>query len=872
MLESFIGRCVLACVRHPVRVLVAALSLTLASLAYTVEHFAIDTDISKLVRERPEVVQRNLDMDAAFPARDDLTLVIVSAPAIELANAAASELAQALRGDQGLFKSVSEAGSGPFFEQQGLLYLSRPELDSTLHDLRQARPLLASLARDPSLRGLANLLAVTMQVPVQSGAVRLADMEGLLESSARVLDENLEGHDAALSWRDVAAHQAQVDGAAHAIIVVRPQRDYSELESGARASARVRALAAEGRLAERFSARVLLTGPIPLADEEFSSIQQGALVNGLGTLASVVFILWLALRSWRLIVAVLLTLLAGLAITGALGLMLVGALNMISVAFAVLFIGIGVDFSIQFGVRFRSERASSSEIAHCLVAAGRTLAMPLTLAACATAASFFAFMPTDYRGLAELGEIAGAGILLIAFPSAVTLLPALIVLLRPGPSLAAPGLPWLAPVDDYFARHRVPILASTALVIVLGAMSLPNLEFDFNPLHLKDPQSESVQSLRLLEKDPEGGVNDIQVLASDLAQAQQIAHALARLPQVGRTTTLLDLVPSDQEEKLKAIGALAQELAPVLHQARIAPATDAARIASLRNAAAALDDAADFAGDPVGAPAHHLARSLKRLASASVPSRDRAERALGLPLQLALASLARALEAQPISVQSLPGELRDQWLSKSGAALVDVAPHVPTGIDPGDDALLRDFAHAVEAAEPRAIGGPLSVLHSADTIVRSFFVASGWALVSIFVMLWLSLHRLGDVLRTLVPLLVSGLVTLELCVLFGIPLNFANIIALPLLLGIGVAFKIYYVVAWRNGQSGFLQSALTRAVVLSASTTATAFGSLWLSHHAGTASMGRLLALSLACTLVGAVLFQPVLMGKPRVANGPAPS
>jgi predicted RND superfamily exporter protein len=108
------------------------------------------------------------------------------------------------------------------------------------------------------------------------------------------------------------------------------------------------------------------------------------------------------------------------------------------------------------------------------------------------------------------------------------------------------------------------------------------------------------------------------------------------------------------------------------------------------------------------------------------------------------------------------------------------------------------------------------------------------------------------------------LVTLELCVLLDQPLNFANIIALPLLLGVGVAFKIYYITAWRAGQTGLLQSSLTRAVIFSAATTATAFGSLWLSSHPGTSSMGKLLALSLVSTLAAPVLFQPVLMGPPR--------
>lgn len=139
-----------------------------------------------------------------------------------------------------------------------------------------------------------------------------------------------------------------------------------------------------------------------------------------------------------------------------------------------------------------------------------------------------------------------------------------------------------------------------------------------------------------------------------------------------------------------------------------------------------------------------------------------------------------------------------------------------------------------------------------------------FALSAIAVLLWIALRRIGDVLLTLVPLLVAGVVTLELCVVLGLPLNFANIIALPLLLGVGVAFKIYYVTAWRAGKTALLQSVLTRAVIFSAMTTATAFGSLWMSSHPGTSSMGKLMGLALVCTMAAAVLFQPALMGPPR--------
>jgi len=170
----------------------------------------------------------------------------------------------------------------------------------------------------------------------------------------------------------------------------------------------------------------------------------------------------------------------------------------------------------------------------------------------------------------------------------------------------------------------------------------------------------------------------------------------------------------------------------------------------------------------------------------------------------------------------------------------------------------------VLAAEPNAVEGPISILDAGETIVRAFIQAGLWALLSIGILLWLVLRRIGDVLLTLIPLMLAGVVTLEICVLIGLPLNFANIIALPLLLGVGVAFKIYYIMAWREGQTNLLQTSLTRAVFFSALTTATAFGSLWFSSHPGTASMGKLLALSLMSTLAAAVLFQPVLMGKPR--------
>jgi hypothetical protein len=236
------------------------------------------------------------------------------------------------------------------------------------------------------------------------------------------------------------------------------------------------------------------------------------------------------------------------------------------------------------------------------------------------------------------------------------------------------------------------------------------------------------------------------------------------------------------------------------------------------------------------------------------------------PLNTVLDELRNYLLAQPVTLETLPSEIARDWVTPDGRFKVEI---LPKG-DPNDNETLRKFARAVLAVEPNAIGGPVSILESGHTVIRAFFEAGFWSLASIAVLLWIVLRRFGDVLLTLIPLLMAGVVTMELMVLLGMKLNFANIIALPLLLGVGVAFKIYYIMAWRAGQTDLLQSSLTRAVMFSALTTATAFGSLWLSSHPGTSSMGELMALALVTTMAAAVLFQPVLMGRPRETDASA--
>lgn len=840
--------------------------LTIISAFYAATHFAIDTDIDRLLESDEPWAVRDAAITVAFPQKRQQILAVVQAPARELAEAAADELAKALQAQPQHFRTVAQPGGGEYFARSGLLFLPLNELADISSKLREAKPLIVTLQRDPSLRGLADTLSTTLALPLQTGQLKLEDMAGLMNRSAGVLEATLAGKPAALSWMDTEEPKPGAPAQpalASSFVAVTPVLDFASLAAGGDAAALIRATAAKLELGKRFNASVRLTGPQPLADEEFASVAEGALLNGVLTLLLVIFILWLALRSAKLIIAVLISLIAGLIVTAALGLAMVGALNMISVAFAVLFIGLGGDFGIQFGVRYRAERHDDPLMQRALERSAAVAGGPLALAAAATAVAFLCFLPTDYRGVAELGLIAGVG-MLVAFATTLTMLPALICVLQPGGEAHMPSARWLAPADAFFERHRNAVLIGTCVLILAGLPLLPKLRFDFDPLNLKDPHSESMSTLRALADAPEAGTEDVSVLTASLADATEVAQRLARLPAVARTLTLDSLVPDDQEAKLPHIAAAAFVLTPVLAQPSVAPANDTLRSAALRRLAAQLEQAAEDHPGAGAAPAERLARAVRKLAAGDAALRQRAEAAIALPLQLALKRLQVALQAEAVGMQDVPPALVRDWIAPDGRALVAVTPRLPPPDSAERPAALERFINAVLRAEPRAAGGPISVRGSAATIMRAFAEAAGWAVLSITILLWITLRSFADVLRTLVPLLVSTLVTLEVCVLIDLPMNFANVIALPLLLGVGVAFKIYYVMAWRAGQRHLLQSSLTHAVLFSAATTAAAFGSLSFSHHPGTASMGQLLALALACTLVGAVFFQPILLGRPR--------
>lgn len=843
--------------RRPWLTLAIALVVTVAALLTAMQRMAITTDTSQLIS--PDVAWRVEErrMETAFPQLRDVMLVVIDGKTPELAEDSAAKLAAALSAESKTFRRVTRPDGGDFFGREGLLFGSVEDVRSATRTMIDAQPLLGPLAADPSLRGVASSLS-TMLDGVNRGEVTLARIDKPLNALSAAIDGSLAGRNPAFSWQEL--FDTGGGGLAlpkRRLILVQPVLDHAALMAGENAADSVMRAARDLKLDEAHGVRVRLTGEVPLADEEFATLQENIGAVAMVMLGAMLLTLWLATRSVKLVTAIMVAIIAGLIVTAAVGLLSVGRFNLISVAFIPLFVGLGVDFGIQICVRFNAERPDSTDAADALRRAASELGAPLSLAAGAIFVGFGAFLPTAYIGITELGVIAGLGMIIALFAS-LTLLPALIVVLGPAAPRHEVGFPQLAPVDRLLERKRRWVLWSFAVAMGLSIASLPWVQFDFNPLHLRDPDAPAMRTLSDLTQDPDRTPNTIEVLAGSPAEAQTLVAKLERLPEVSHVVSLGTFIPADQEAKLALIQDTSLLLDLTLNPFDILPApTDADIIAAITATRAKLATVLAAHTGADAAAARRIDASLARLAKATPQQRVAVDRMLAEPLGVMLGQMRAALQAEPITRETLPTELAADWQTTSGLSRLQV---FPSG-DAQDNRVLRRFRDAVAGVTPAISGLPVATQAAASTVAFAFVEAGIIAFVLVSALLFLVLRSVREVAFTLAPVILSIFLTLGSCLVIGQPINFANIIAFPLLFGVGVAFHIYFVMAWSVGAQNLLQSSLARAVMFSAFATGTAFGSLWLSTHPGTASMGKILMISLIWTLICALIFEPALLG-----------
>ncbi len=859
-------------------VVVGSVLVSAVSVVYLAGNIRINTDTGDMLSPDLPFRRYAAELDKAFPQFSDNILVVIDGQTPDLADDAARALAGRLRQRPELFGSVYDPAGNEFLRRNGFLYLSLDDLYELSDQLAEAQPFLGTLWRDHNLGGLFRMLGLAINELTRDTGVTPIEMVSMLDAITEVAQAQAAGQFRQLSWQALmsgAVTEEDADVANRRVLVIQPALDFSSLAPAADAMAALRGLATDMNLTPKNGVRVRLTGSAALAHEELESVEKGmGLAAGL-SLFLVIVLLTIGLRSKRLVAATLVTLLMGLIWTATFAILTLGALNLISVAFAVLFIGLSVDFGIHYGLRYKEGMDRGDDHADALSEAATQVGGALTLCAVSAAIAFYSFLPTDYIGLAELGLIAGTGMFIALFAN-ITVLPALLTVMphqkRVKKAKASGFMPRLLPVRPMFQSfiqlNSRAVCLSALAVGLAGAFLLPKATFDFDPLNLKDPTTESVAAIFDLMADNRSSPYSVTILTDNLEEAETLAGRLNTLPEVDGTATLADFVPEDQDEKLHVITTMGLFLGPsfvlagngdrytpedrekalgkFLHDLRklvaLRPEGDEAQAAKRLSRALAGLFGEEGVGDGPPDPAR-----LKEL-------EDRLLQALPGRLE----TLKSALEATPVSLESLPADITESQIAADGKARLEVYPKE----DLRDRQALRRFVEAVRNVAANASGSSVVILEAGNAVIEAFWRAAVISVSLISFLLIVILKRWLDALLVFAPMVLAALLTVAATVLFDLPFNFANVIVLPLLFGLGVASGIHLVLRERevNSVTGVLETSTPRAVVFSALTTIGSFGSIALSSHPGTSSMGLLLMIAITLTLGCTLVVLPALM------------
>lgn len=822
------ARVVTWCWRHGGAVAAAVLLLALPAGWLAVTGLGLDSDESHMLSPDLPYRQAEMAFDAAFPHTRDLLVAVLDADTPEQADVAADTLAARLAGDS-RFLSAERPAAETFFRDHALLFLPQDELEEVADRLIRAQPLLGGLAADPSARGLLTALAL-MAEGVRRGEAEADQIAPVAELVAETARSVVAGRPRPLSLLALLGG----GGDTRRVVLTRPRLDHASLIPGEGAARALRAAA------EDLPARLRLTGPVALADDNFRTVAEGVAPTLGLSLALVVSLLLAAVGSLRVAAAIVVTLAVGLVYTAAFAAVAVGTLNPLSVAFVVLFLGLAVDFGIQFALRFRDDHHRLGQAGPAMALAAAKLARPLLVVAAAMALGFLAFVPTRYTGVSQLGLIAGGG-MVVGVGLTLTLLPALLALLRPRPARTPPGFAALARPEAALRRHGRLVLAAALVLVAAAAVLAARARADFDPLALQDPRAQSVATLRDLAADRATSPMVVQALAPGGAEAADLARRLDGDDGVAHALSLDSFIPADQESRQVVVEDLDRLLGPSLHPPETRPPPDAADLS------AAMTAAADALGGAGFGPAADALRA--------VVARGRVEAfavAAGGGVAPLLARVRRMLAVEAVTPDTLPPALVRDWVGTGGEGRVEIHPARPLA----DGAAMAGFVDGLRPLGLPLSGPPVAIVDSGRAVVRAFVQAGLTALAAVLVLLALVLRRPLDVALVLVPPAVGGVLTLAVMALAGIAVNFANIIAFPLLLGIAVAMNVYFVLGWRGGMA-VLPSATARAVLFSALTTGVSFGALALSPHRGTASLGLVLMIGLALMVLAAMVLLP---------------
>lgn len=843
--------------RFPWTLLLLSVLLCGFTLHYTMNTLGVDTNTADMLSPDLPFQQNRIRIENAFPQDANAILFVVDAETPEETTQAAIKLAAELRKHSDSFEYVYIPTENDFFRQQALLYLDQDELDKLASKLTDAQPFIGYLAQNYHLEGLLDIVGQALnrqddKLPTDLNPMLLA-IDGALQSQ-------LKGKSQHLSWQNLLAENKLNTEANRTIVIAKPKVDFSSLLPAEKSLAEARIIARQV-MTDNPSVRVRITGERALEHEELESVSKGAALSGLASLILVCLSLWIGLHSFKLLISTFIALIMGLILTAGFAALAVGHLNIISIAFAVLYIGLGVDYAIHICLRYRECIVLKMSNSAAIMDSMKNIGLSLLLCTLTTSIGFLAFIPTDYAGVSELGIISGAG-MFIGFAISVTILPALLSIMpvhdaKPIRTSAMPAF-----ITNFPFRYAKSIGIISILLVIGSCFVLTKLTFDSNPINLRDPKSESVSTIKELLKSKTESPFALAALADGLENAKTLASRFEQLPSVHETITLASFVAKDQDEKLETIEELSLILGGQLKNFSHTLDNTHQRAALIK-----FDkDLSKAIADPVPSAPRQTLQQLQQSVQAFVTQTDKShdpaagyaklqENVLGL-LPFTMERLKTSLTAEPFGLEDLPSYISLHWVSSNGLYKVLITPEK----DQNKIENLKQFASEVQSVDDTVSGLPVADLASGEAVVEAFIEAFSGAFIAIVLLLLVMLKSVRETLLVIAPLLLATILTGATNVILDNPFNFANIIALPLLMGMGVDSGIHIVHRLHSGLSdhdNVLQTSTARGVIFSSVTTLCSFSSLAFTSHLGTASMGLLLAIGISFTLLCSLIVLP---------------
>jgi hopanoid biosynthesis associated RND transporter like protein HpnN len=858
-------------------VVTVSLILAVLSLFYTVQNM-------KFLTGRDDLMPRNAPFQVDYRefsknfGDQDTIAVVIEADDPALATRFSDALHTRLSQEKRLFLEVLYPGGMPYFRQNGLLFMSLDELKAMHSTLAIAGPVLKDLAAAPSIQTLFSSLTAQiddyLKTPSLDKLQRLTFMLGTLDKGFAGFDgkKSALSMDSFLSGGSNGKPSSLENAGKQQVIAIRPLKETDSFVPAEKAIKKVRQeLQTLRQKAEFKGVTAGITGVPVLEYEEMATSMDDMQLASILSLVLTVVLLLFAFKGLRNTIAAMTALLIAIAVAFGLATLLVGHLNILSMVFAVMLLGLGVEYGIQVVLRHQ-ELLRERPFEEALVEALASNLRPVMLAFATTALAFLTFLLTDFRGIAELGLIAAMGVF-VCFVATFTVMPAMMMIMHKEQG----ARPHTEPVEmdkgqgvaRLFARPGL-IVAATTLLALAGAAALTRVPFDFNMLNLQAKGLESVTYAYKLMKSKENSGYFGVSMANDREQAIKLTKQFEALPAVDHVVSLPALVPDQQPEKLAELQRIKQLMAtvsPVPYEENLRVMELPTIFEGFHDRVAALKSRLEAAKVPEAKPVAAFLVTLDKFFAGLEKEKDgnalnmlrEMQESMFAPLPEKLKLLKESLNARAVTEADIPQALKDRFIGKDGRLLLQIAPRKEIF----NEQPLAEFVTQIRSVDPHATGEPVSVYESFKILKRSYLQAFLYALGGVVVILLIAFRSIRSTLLGLAPLTVGLLLMVGGMWLFDLKFNVANIIVMPLLLGVGIDSAIYIISRHLKGEESPVEVAASSAgkgVFLNALTILFSFGALMVAHHQGVFSIGAVMSLGMTAIVLAFLIFLPALL------------